>query len=230
MAGARSISHEESDALLNALGRERDRLLVLAGQHLGLRISELLSLRVRMVANGLVPKREITIARRQLKGGKSGRKGLHGRTIPVHPDLASAIAHYLANFPAGLATPDSFLFPSREGLNRPITSVQAWRVLKRAAVAGGLDADRISTHTLRKTFAHEVYEASGHDLRATQALLGHTEIETTVKYIEPEQDHLNKLVLGLASRVRPAAPVQNLAALPPLVLVQEPTAQVQVAR
>jgi site-specific recombinase XerD len=72
-----------------------------------------------------------------------------------------------------------------------------------AAVAGGLNADRISTHSLRKTFAAEIFEASGHDLRATQALLGHTEIETTIRYIEPDQSRLNALVRNLPSRVRP---------------------------
>ena len=203
MAGARSISHEESDLLLGALDSERDRLLLLAGQHLGLRISELLSLKVRTVANGITPKAEITVARRKLKGGKSGRKGLHGRSIPLQPDLASAIAHYLANFPAGEAAPDAFLFQSRKGANQPITHKHAWKILKMAAVAGGLNADRISTHSLRKTFAAEIFEASGHDLRATQALLGHTEIETTIRYIEPDQSRLNALVRNLPSRVRP---------------------------
>lgn len=204
MAGARPISHKESDTLVSTLTRERDRLLILAGQHLGLRISELLSLTVAAVAIGLRPKSEIKITRGKLKGGKGGAKGLHGRTIPIQADLASAIAHYLANFPAGAPRPDSFLFPSRNGFNQPITNKHAWRILKQAARTAGLNADRISTHSLRKTFAAEIYDASGHDLRATQILLGHREIETTVSYIEPDRDRLDALVRNLSSRIRPS--------------------------
>jgi len=206
MAGARPITPEESDSILNTLVRQRDRLFVLAGQHLGMRISELLSLKVGTVAIGMLPKDEITIARRKLKGGKSGRKGLHGRTIPVHPDLASALAIYLADFPGGPPAPDSYLFPSRKGFNRPIGIHRAWHIMKVAAMEGGLNADRISTHSLRKSFAAAIYEASGHDLRATQELLGHTEVETTVKYIEPNKERLAGLVRNMASRSKAAPP------------------------
>ena len=190
---------------MGAMGCERDRLLVLAGQHLGLRISELLSLRVKAVATGFTPKAEVSVPRKRLKGGRSGRSGLHGRSIPVHPDLAVAIERYLANYPGGSPGPDSFLFPSRKGYNRPISHRHAWRVMKEAAASAGINADRVSTHSLRKSFARDIYEASGHDIRATQALLGHTEVETTVKYIEPDQARLKDLVLGLPSKGAPVS-------------------------
>ncbi len=205
MAGARSITRAESDCLLRALRCDRDRLLVLAGQHLGLRISELLSLTVGMVANGLTPKSEISIPRRNLKAGRSRRKG-HGRTLPVHLDLRSSIALYLSNFPGGgVPSPEAYLFPSREGgPNSPLGARQAWYIIKKTAVAAGLDATRISTHSLRKTYASELYEHSGHDLRACQICLGHSDIGSTIKYIEPDRDRLNALILSLPSRVAPA--------------------------
>jgi site-specific recombinase XerD len=216
MAGARSLSHEESDVLIGALSCDRDRLLVLAGQHLGLRISELLSLTVGMVANGLTPKSEITVPRRSLKGGRSRRRvRLHSRTIPVHPDLASAFALYLTTFPrCQMPAPDSYLFGSQKGTNQPMGPKSVWRILKAAAKAGGLNADRISTHSLRKTFASEMYEASGHDLRACQVCLGHSDIGSTVKYIEPDAQRLADLVRGLPSRVRPALAAHALGSLP----------------
>jgi integrase/recombinase XerD len=216
MAGARPLSHDESDALLGALGCDRDRLLVLAGQHLGLRISELLSLKVGMVANGLTPKSEITVPRRSLKGGRSrSRVRMHSRTIPVHPDLASAFALYLSNFPKSqVPAPDTYLFGSQKGTNQAMGPKSAWRILKSAAKAGGLNADRISTHSLRKTFASEMYEASGHDLRACQVCLGHSDIGSTVKYIEPDAQRLANLIRGLPSRARPAVAAHALGSSP----------------
>ncbi len=216
MAGARSLSHAESDSLIAALGCDRDRLLVLAGQHLGLRISELLSLKVGMVANGLTPKNEIHVPRRSLKGGRSRRKvRLHSRTIPVHPDLASAFALYLANFPGGeVPTQDKYLFGSQKGTNKPMGPKSAWRILKTAALAAGLNADRISTHTLRKTFAATIYKASHYDLCALRDCLGHADISSTVRYIEPDAQRLTDLIRGLPSRARPALAAHALGSLP----------------
>jgi site-specific recombinase XerD len=207
MAGACALSQQESNDLIAALKSDRDRLLVLSGQHLGLRISELLSLKIGMVANGAVPKDTIMVPRRSLKGGKARRRGLHGRSIPVHSDLASAIAFYLATMSAkSMSDPTCFLFPSRKGINRPMGARHAWRIIKTAARAAGLETDRISTHSLRKTFAAEVYGASGHDLRACQVCLGHTDIGTTIKYIEPDAQRMADLVRNLPSRIASGAP------------------------
>lgn len=216
MSGARSLSHQESDSLIAALGCDRDRMIVLAGQHLGLRISELLSLKVGTIANGLVPKGEIILARRNQKGGKGRRRtNLHGRTIPVHPDLASAFALYLANFPGGgVPTPDMYLFRSQKGLNQPMGPKSAWRILKTAAKAAGLNADRISTHTLRKTFAATIYEASHYDLCALRDCLGHADISSTVRYVEPDAQRVADLIRGLPSRARPAVAAHALGSLP----------------
>jgi integrase len=215
MAGARALSHPESDALIGALRCDRDRLLVLAGQHLGLRISELLSLTVGMVANGLTPRSEITIPRRNFKGSKRYR-GIHGRTIPTHSDLRSALAFWLANFPGGQPAPNQFLFPSRKGSNQPIGPRQAWCAIKTAALAAGLDASRISTHSLRKTFARELYELSGHDIRACQVCLGHADgdLRSTVRYLEPDAKRCADLVRSLPSRLTPAMGTRSQGPLP----------------
>lgn len=216
MAGARSLLHSESDSLIAALGCDRDRMIVLAGQHLGLRISELLSLKVGMVATGGVPKSEIVVPRRNLKGGRSRRRiRLRSRTIPVHPDLASAFAIYLANFPRGrVPTPDTYLFRSQKGTNKPMGPKSAWRILKTAAKAASLNADRISTHTLRKTFAAKIYEASHYDLCALRDCLGHADISSTVRYVEPDAQRVADLIRGLPSRARPAVAAHALGSLP----------------
>ncbi len=211
MSGARAISHEESSGLLAQLDLARNRVMVLTGFHLGLRAKEVLSLRVKQVADGMTPRAAVTIPRRNLKGGKSGHRSVHGRTIPVHPDLASELAIYLANaFPGG-PKPDDFLFPSRQGINQPLSYVQAWRIFKNAGSAAGLDCSRVSTHSMRKSFANEVFESSGHNLAVTQKALGHSSILTTIAYLDTAQDEVDSVVRGMASRSRPIVPPPTLA-------------------
>jgi len=68
-----------------------------------------------------------------------------------------------------------------------------------ACEACGIDATRVSTHSLRKTFARRIYVASGHDLITTQRLMGHTSPLTTSRYLETNSDELDRLVLTLAA-------------------------------
>jgi len=100
---------------------------------------------------------------------------------------------------------DEFLFQSREGANRPVHRTQAHRILKRLCRACGIDATRVSTHSLRNTFVRSVYDASGHDLIRTQRLVGHTPPVVTARYLESTQSELDELMLGLARSV--AAPI-----------------------
>lgn len=50
------------------------------------------------------------------------------------------------------------------------------------------DDGRLGTHTLRKTWARKVYEASGHDLLVVSARLNHSSIAITQRYLEPDED------------------------------------------
>ena len=69
-----------------------------------------------------------------------------------------------------------FLTPTGRRLARQ----QAWRIVKSAATAAGLD-DRVSPHTFRHSFATHLLEG-GADLRVVQELLGHATISTTQLY------------------------------------------------
>lgn len=195
--------------------RERDQLLFLAGQYTGLRISELLSLTVGQVsAGGLRYKSEIVVGRNALKGGTGRyRRRVTSRAIPMHPDLGGLILAYLSSYPGGFPKLTAPLFPSRKGDGKPIGRKYVWKLYKDSAVSAGINADRISTHSTRKTYSLEIYKASGHDPIAVQRLLGHASLNTTVKYLEPDEDRLKSLVLGL--RNRSAAPAQPTRAIIP---------------
>jgi integrase len=53
--------------------------------------------------------------------------------------------------------------------------------------AAGLDSDVFGTHSMRRTKAAQIYRKTG-NLRAVQLLLGHTKLESTVRYLGIEVD------------------------------------------
>jgi len=83
-------------------------------------------------------------------------------------------------------TPGEPLFNGRpEG--RSITTRQYARLLAEWLTSVGLDPHLYGTHSLRRTKATLIYRRTG-NLRAVQLLLGHTKIESTVRYLGIEVD------------------------------------------
>jgi integrase len=74
------------------------------------------------------------------------------------------------------------LFPSRIDRRRSMTTRQYARLLGSWLRAIGLDPLAYGTHSLRRTKASMIYRRTG-NLRAIQLLLGHTKIESTVRYL-----------------------------------------------
>jgi integrase len=79
------------------------------------------------------------------------------------------------------------LFPSRINRQRPMTTRQYARLLASWLLAIGLDPLAYGTHSLRRTKASMIYRRTG-NLRAVQLLLGHTKIESTVRYLGIDVD------------------------------------------
>ena len=80
-----------------------------------------------------------------------------------------------------------FLFGSRRGLGRCMTTRQYARLVAEWVRGIGLDPSLFGTHSLRRTKATLIYRRTG-NLRAVQLLLGHTKIESTVRYLGIEVD------------------------------------------
>jgi integrase len=81
----------------------------------------------------------------------------------------------------------SYLFPSRRNLNAHISTRQYAKLLKDWVADIGLDPKRYGTHSLRRTKATLIYRRTK-NLRAVQLLLGHSKIESTVRYLGIELD------------------------------------------
>jgi integrase len=139
----------------------RDRLMFVMGVSLGLRISDLLSLKLGDVRGKthLIITEEKTKKRRPIKLSKT-----------VMAEVAK------------LTGEDSdYIFRSRKGDNKPISRVQAYRILNAAAARAGLELN-IGGHSLRKTFGYQLY-AQGIDITRIMEILNHSTPAMTLKYI-----------------------------------------------
>jgi integrase len=80
-----------------------------------------------------------------------------------------------------------YLFPGRRGPDRPLTTRQYARLVSEWVRGIGLDPLKFATHSMRRTKVTLIYRRTG-NLRAAQLLLGHTRIESTVRYLGVEVD------------------------------------------
>lgn len=175
----------------------RNELLFVLGINAGLRVSDILSLRVEdlIKENGNV-RQELTITEK--KTGKTKR-------FYIGDTVRKVIETYRKEYQPSL---QDFVFKSRKGDNRPISREQAWHILNTAAEWVGLvERDRngnlvtgcIGTHTLRKTFGYHAYQA-GTDLGLLMDIFNHSSEKVTLRYIgiteEQKKDVYLRLNLG----------------------------------
>jgi len=182
----KALSEAEIEALIAAAAKLPGRRGALAAAALellycsGLRVSEL----VGLPAAALRPDTPLIAVR-----GKGGKE----RLVPV-----SARARELALAARGEASEKvrakgvRWLFPSRAAAGH-LTRQALALILKDAALAAGLDPERVSPHVLRHSFASHLLQR-GADLRSLQLLLGHADIATTQIYTKVLEERLRKLV------------------------------------
>jgi integrase len=135
-----------------------------------LRACDLVKLRVRDVCHG-----QTVAARTMVMQQKTQRPVQFEITEPTREAVGAWIAH------AGL-TSESSLFPSRLHESIHISTRQYARIVDSWVRQLGLDKSRYGTHTPRRTKATLIYRRTK-NLRAVQLLLGHTKLESTVRYL-----------------------------------------------
>jgi site-specific recombinase XerC len=82
---------------------------------------------------------------------------------------------------------NEWIFPSRSTRGAHVTTRQYARLLKQWVTLIGLDPAAYGTHSMRRTKVSLLYKKTG-NLRACQLLLGHTKLESTVRYLGVEVD------------------------------------------
>jgi integrase len=75
-----------------------------------------------------------------------------------------------------------YLFPSRFRARPRLSTRQYARIVHAWIASAGLDSTAYGTHSMRRTKAAKIYKKTG-NLRAVQLLLGHTKLESTVRYL-----------------------------------------------
>lgn len=119
-------------------------------------------------------------------------KGQQERILPMNDLLAEVLWEYLqSQLPV---KPDQPLFMNRRG--RPMTRTNLQDLFKRYVKAACLDAEKITPHKLRHTFATMLL-ARGTDLRTIQELLGHRELSSTQIYTHTSSARKSRAVAAL---------------------------------
>jgi len=155
--------------------RTRDLALFNLGIDSKLRGCDLVSVRVRDVAQG---------GRIAARAMVMQQKTQHPVKFEITEQTRDAIDAWLGE---GDLRPDDYLFPSRVSRSPHLSTRQYARILKSWVASIGLDATAYGTHSMRRTKPTLIHRRT-RNLRAVQRLLGHTKLESTVRYLGIEVD------------------------------------------
>lgn len=154
----------------------RDYLLFYTGINTGLRVSDIIKLNYDDVRDSYGNmKSHITITEKKTSKIKK---------FPICNGLYDELEKYTK-----FMKPGEYLFKSQIGSNQPITTTQAYRILKAAANEVGIE--EIGTHSMRKTFAFWHYRQY-HDVALLQTIFNHSSPSITLRYIGINQDEIDR--------------------------------------
>ena len=187
------LSVEEIDQMMECIDMskpdgQRNRAMVETLYSCGLRVSELISLRISQVFEH----DEYIIV--EGKGNKQ-------RIVPISQEALTQINAYISQT-RGIVPPargaDDVLFLNRRG--GALSRVMVFYIIKQLAEMAGI-RKTVSPHTLRHSFATHLLE-HGANLRAIQQMLGHESIVTTEIYVHIDRQRLREEILAHHPRNR----------------------------
>lgn len=155
---------------------QRNYILFLLGLHTGLRISDILNLRIKDVY-----KKDKILIREK----KTDKK----REIVLTKVLKKELNRYCNG-----RDPEEYILKSRQGKNKPIGRTQAYRIISDTAKKFGVSY--IGCHSLRKTFGRKHYRKYG-DLEELRRVFNHSNASITSRYIGIEQEIIDTHILHL---------------------------------
>jgi integrase/recombinase XerD len=178
------LSEAQVEALLAAPATEttlglRDRAMLETLYATGLRVSELVGLRLPQVSV------DTGVVRVVGKGSKE-------RLVPLGDEAVEWLQRYSKEarpMLAGDAKNECLFLTNR---HTPLTRQAFWALIKRYAIKSGIAPAALSPHVLRHAFATHLLN-HGADLRVVQLLLGHADITTTTIYTHVARERLKQL-------------------------------------
>lgn len=184
--------------------RWRDNMLFIVGINFGLRVSDLRVLRFsHLINDNLTFKDRFAVLEQKTKNTRAHQRN---RYITINMAVIEAVTLYLENTPNVKLSDYMFRSESNRGGNQnvPLSRMSVDRILK--GIANDLHLNcKVSTHTLRKTFAYHQMAMSNNDPRKLlllQKMLGHSSMSQTLDYIGITRDEIDEAYreLNLGSR------------------------------
>jgi integrase len=160
---------------LQMAGKTREVALFNLAIDSKLRACDLVRLMVRDVAHGDHVLPRATVVQQKTK---------QAVRFEVTEQTREALTAWIAE---AKLSPGDYLFPSRQHVSSHLSTRQYARIVKGWIAMLGGDPQAYGTHSLRRTKATLIYRRTK-NLRAVQLLLGHTKIESTVRYLGIEVD------------------------------------------
>ncbi len=178
------LSEKQVEALLAAPAIEstlglRDRAMLETLYATGLRVSELVGLRLTQVSL------DMGVVRVTGKGSKE-------RLVPLGDEAVEWLQRYLRDARPTLAGDGTNQCMFLTARRTPMTRQAFWALIKRYARKSGIAPAALSPHVLRHAFATHLLN-HGADLRVVQLLLGHADITTTTIYTHVARERLKQL-------------------------------------
>lgn len=146
---------------------ERDYVLFCMGLYTGLRVSDILSLKIRDVKD----RSQIVI-----KEKKTNKR----KYIEINPILKKVLKDYTKD-----KDPDDFLIKSRKNYNQPISRKRAWEIISELGNRFGIP--HLGSHSMRKTFGYHFYKQTK-DIALLQSIFNHSSPSITLDYIGINKD------------------------------------------
>ncbi|NMM52140.1 tyrosine-type recombinase/integrase [Paenibacillus aquistagni] len=162
----------------------RDYIFFSLGIYSGLRVDDLLNLRVHMVRN----RTHIALTEGKTKKNKQ---------FIIHPDLKPVLDEYIMDM-----KDSDYLFPSRQkktksGIKgKPIHRTTAYKMLNKVAEKFGLS--EIGCHTLRKTWGYHLYIQNPENLALLMEMFNHSKQTITLRYLGLTQDAMDRAITRLS--------------------------------
>jgi site-specific recombinase XerD len=167
--------------LLKAEKNPRNYLLFVTGCNFALRISDLLSIKVKDVIDSKGNIKDFLF----IKEGKTGRQA----KISLNDTVKEALNYYFDKTKG--IDPDSYLFKS-ERSNKKLDRVRVWGLIQQWTKEVGLEGEKYGTHSLRKTWGFQA-RMQGKSIEQISEKYGHKSVTVTKRYIGISQEEINQI-------------------------------------
>ena len=169
--------------ILERKGNKRDPLLLKFGLNTGLRINDILRMKVKYLFNsdGTLKEYLDLFESKTIKRRNRLLKQIKLNSV-IRPELESYVKFY------GLEADDWIFFSLRNPAN-PLDRSRAYSILRASAEQSGVS--KFGTHSMRKTLAYNIYNKTK-DLALVMRILNHSDPDYTLRYIGIVQDNLDE--------------------------------------